>query len=127
MHWPGRPRSAIRRQRTTEQTAFSHFFAQTCRSTHHLMVRCCGFEVHLIVFNKREPVYQKRMPRKNSHEYVLVGSTGADKSHWRWSIFSEGDDKKALQSGAFFGSLPAARAYVEAAVWRLDNGIDDEQ
>lgn len=83
-------------------------------------------EFQLIVFNKRGPVYQKGMPRKNSFQYVLVGSTAVEKCNWCWSIFSEGDGK-VQRSSSFFGSLQAAKAYVEAAVWRLDNGIESEQ
>jgi hypothetical protein len=66
------------------------------------------------------------MDRKNSLQYILVGSTAVEQCNWRWSIFSA-DDEKALQSGSFFGSLPAAKAYVEAAVWRLKDGIESEQ
>ena len=66
------------------------------------------------------------MDRKNSLQYVLVGSAAVEQCNWRWSIFSEGDEK-VLLSGSFFGSLPAAKAYVEAASWRLDGGIESEQ
>jgi hypothetical protein len=66
------------------------------------------------------------MARKNSLQYVLVGSTGVEQSYWRWSIFSEGDEK-VLLSDLFFGSLPAAKAFVEATVWRLNNDIEIEQ
>jgi hypothetical protein len=68
----------------------------------------------------------KKMDRKNSLQYVLVGSTAVEQCYWRWSIFSEGDEQ-VLRSGSFFGSLPAAKAYVEAAVWRLNGGVESEQ
>jgi hypothetical protein len=59
-------------------------------------------------------------------QYVLVGSTAVPECYWRWSIFSESEEI-FLQFGSFCGSLPAAKAYVEATVWRMGSRVGSEE
>lgn len=67
------------------------------------------------------------MEREASLQYILVGSPVAgENGYWRWSIFS-GLDNKPLEAGSFCGPLPAAKEYVEAALWRLKKGNKSEQ
>lgn len=62
-----------------------------------------------------------KMEREASLQYILVGSAVAgEKGCWRWSIFS-GLKDKPVETGSFYGPLPGAKEYVEAALWRLKN------